>query len=127
MKYIGSKAKYAAEIVPLLQDIIERYDVEQYVEPFVGGFNIIDKIECEYRLGNDIDPLVCNLVEACRERPRSTRRGIARQYSSLRPITHAFTAGVTEQLQKQRTVRSAITSRRQRRILSGSCPLSAIS
>ncbi len=51
MKYIGSKAKYAAEIVPLLQDIIERYDVEQYVEPFVGGFNIIDKIECDYRLG----------------------------------------------------------------------------
>ena len=70
MKYIGSKAKYAAEIVPLLQDIIERYDVEQYVEPFVGGFNIIDKIECDYRLGNDIDPLVCNLVEACRERPQ---------------------------------------------------------
>ena len=70
MKYIGIKAEYAAEIVPILQDIIERYDVEQYVEPFVGGFNIIDKIECDYRLGSDIDPLICNLVEACRERPQ---------------------------------------------------------
>lgn len=60
MKYIGSKAKIAADIVPILQGYINEYGIKQYVEPFVGGFNIIDKIECENRLGNDIDPLVCN-------------------------------------------------------------------
>lgn len=69
MKYIGSKAKIAADIVPILQGYINEYGIKQYVEPFVGGFNIIDKIECENRLGNDIDPLVCELVETCRENP----------------------------------------------------------
>lgn len=69
MKYIGSKAKIANEIVPILQSYITAYNIKQYVEPFAGGFNVIDKIQCEYRLGNDIDPLVCELVEACRENP----------------------------------------------------------
>lgn len=69
MKYIGSKAKIAADIVPILQGCINEYGIKQYVEPFVGGFNIIDKIKCENRLGNDIDPLVCELVETCRENP----------------------------------------------------------
>lgn len=69
MKYIGSKAKIADEIVAILQKYISAYKIKQYVEPFVGGFNVIDKITCENRLGNDIDPLVCELVEACRENP----------------------------------------------------------
>lgn len=47
MKYIGSKAKVAADIVPILQGYINEYGIKQYVEPFVGGFNIIDKIECK--------------------------------------------------------------------------------
>lgn len=69
MKYIGSKAKFADEIVAILQKYISDYGIKQYVEPFAGGFNIIDKIQCEYRLGNDIDPLVCDLIETCRENP----------------------------------------------------------
>lgn len=69
MKYIGSKAKIAVEIVGILQGYITEYDIKQYVEPFAGGFNVIDKVQCEYRLGNDIDPLVCDLIEACRENP----------------------------------------------------------
>ena len=69
MKYIGSKAKIANEIVPILQSYISAYKIKLYVEPFAGGFNVIDKIQCEYRLGNDIDPLVCELVEAFRENP----------------------------------------------------------
>ena len=69
MKYIGSKAKIANDIVPIIQGYIDEYNIKQYVEPFVGGFNIIDKIKCEYRLGNDIDPLVCELVETVRDNP----------------------------------------------------------
>lgn len=55
MKYIGSKAKFADEIVAILQGYISEYKIKQYVEPFAGGFNVIDKVQCEYRLGNDID------------------------------------------------------------------------
>ena len=69
MKYIGSKAKIANDIVPIIQMYIDEHNIKQYIEPFVGGFNIIDKIKCEYRLGNDIDPLVCELVETVRDNP----------------------------------------------------------
>ena len=69
MKYIGSKAKFADEIVAILQGYISEHKIKQYVEPFAGGFNVIDKVQCEYRLGNDIDPLVCDLIETCRDNP----------------------------------------------------------
>ena len=46
MKYIGSKAKFADEIVAILQGYISEYKIKQYVEPFAGGFNVIDKVQC---------------------------------------------------------------------------------
>lgn len=69
MKYLGSKAKIADDIVGILQGYINTFGITTYVEPFVGGFNVIDKVDCENRIGNDIDPLVCDLVETCRENP----------------------------------------------------------
>jgi len=44
MVYMGSKAKYAKYIVPILQKTINKNDVDTYIECFVGGANIIDKI-----------------------------------------------------------------------------------
>ena len=69
MKYIGSKARFSNEIATILQEYIDNNGIKTYIEPFVGGFNVIDKIKCENRVGSDIDPLVCNLVETCRENP----------------------------------------------------------
>ena len=69
MKYIGSKSKIAKDIVPILQGLINDNNIKIYIEPFVGGFNVIDKIECDYRIGNDIDSIVIDLVEYCRENP----------------------------------------------------------
>ena len=34
MKYIGSKAKIAAEIVPIIQGYIDKHKIKQYIEPF---------------------------------------------------------------------------------------------
>lgn len=70
MKYLGSKSKLAKEIVPILQNLIYKNNIKTYIEPFVGGFNVIDKIICENKIGNDIDPIVINLVETCRDNPR---------------------------------------------------------
>lgn len=53
MVYMGSKAKYASSIVPLLQKIIDKEGITQYIEPFVGGANIIDKIHCDTKIGYD--------------------------------------------------------------------------
>lgn len=47
MKYVGSKNRLAKYIVPILHKIIEGYKPTLYVEPFVGGANIIDKIRCD--------------------------------------------------------------------------------
>ena len=46
MVYMGSKAKYAKYIVPILQKTIDENNVDTYIECFVGGANIIDKINC---------------------------------------------------------------------------------
>ena len=45
MKYMGSKAKVARYIVPIIQEQIERSGYETYLEPFCGGCNVIDKVE----------------------------------------------------------------------------------
>lgn len=42
MKYMGSKAKVARYIVPIIQKQIERSGYETYLEPFCGGCNVID-------------------------------------------------------------------------------------
>ena len=59
MKYMGSKSRIKKQIVPILQDIIKEKQVEMYIEPFVGGANIIDSIECKTKIGGDkSEPLI---------------------------------------------------------------------
>lgn len=54
IKYVGSKNRISKHIVPIIQKCIDENDVKVYYEPFVGGANMIDKIKCENRIGNDI-------------------------------------------------------------------------
>lgn len=51
MKYMGSKARIAKEIIPIITK--NRKENQYFVEPFVGGCNLIDKID-GLRIGNDI-------------------------------------------------------------------------
>lgn len=60
MVYLGSKNRIAKHIVPILQNIIDKNNYEYYVEPFVGGGNVIDKINCLIKCGFDINE---NLIE----------------------------------------------------------------
>lgn len=53
MKYMGSKSRIAKDIVPILQKCIDVTGSHYYIEPFVGGANIIDKINCDYKYGYD--------------------------------------------------------------------------
>lgn len=50
MKYMGSKSRIAKDIVPILQRYIDENNIDTYVEPFVGGANVIDKIKCKNEL-----------------------------------------------------------------------------
>lgn len=63
MVYMGSKAKYANYIVPILQKAIDDNNVKTYIECFVGGANIIDKINCENRIGYDRSETLIALLD----------------------------------------------------------------
>lgn len=59
---MGSKARIAKYIVPILQECIDSNNVNIYIEPFVGGANIIDKIRCKHKLGGDINKYLIALL-----------------------------------------------------------------
>jgi DNA adenine methylase len=61
MKYMGSKSRHAKEILPII--LADRKQGQWYVEPFVGGANVIDKVDGN-RLGADINPYVIAMLDA---------------------------------------------------------------
>ena len=61
MKYLGSKNRISKYIVPIIQSYITK-DTKGYIEPFVGGANVIDKIDCDNKIGRDIHPQLIALL-----------------------------------------------------------------
>lgn len=62
MKYMGSKSRIKKHLIPILQGLIEDYQITTYIEPFVGGANLIDGIQCETKIGIDLhDKLIALL------------------------------------------------------------------
>jgi len=53
MKYMGSKSRISKQLAPMFNEIIQKHNIKTYIEPFVGGANMIDKIVCERKIGND--------------------------------------------------------------------------
>ena len=51
---MGSKKRLQKHIGPILNKLIKDNDIKKYVEPCVGGANMIEVIECDLRVGNDI-------------------------------------------------------------------------
>lgn len=67
MKFMGSKNRIVNDILPIMLE--ERIsDKQWWVEPFVGGGNIIDKVTGN-RLGGDYDRNVINALKAIRDFP----------------------------------------------------------
>ena len=50
-------------IVPIIQNEINTNGSEYYLEPFVGGANIIDKIQCKNKIGYDINKYLIALLK----------------------------------------------------------------
>lgn len=67
MVYMGAKTKYTKYIVPILQKCIDENNVDTYIECFVGGANIIDKIQCKNRIGYDRSDTLIALLSLAAE------------------------------------------------------------
>ena len=63
MKYVGSKNRLAKELAPIIQKYIDDNKIERYIEPFVGGANMIDKIKCKKKIGIDIHEELIELLK----------------------------------------------------------------
>lgn len=50
---MGSKARLSKDLAPIINSMIKELKINTYIEPFVGGANMIDKIECNHRIGID--------------------------------------------------------------------------
>lgn len=61
MRYLGSKDKIAKHILPFV--LKNRQEGQYYVEPFVGGGNLIQYVKGN-RIGNDVNPLPIALLKA---------------------------------------------------------------
>lgn len=53
MKYMGSKARIAKKIIPIIEEKMRENSIKTYIEPFCGGCNVIDKIQCETKIASD--------------------------------------------------------------------------
>ena len=62
MRYVGSKNRLSKELAPIIQSYITD-ETKGYIEPFVGGANMIDKIKCENKFGSDIHEELIELLK----------------------------------------------------------------
>ncbi len=53
MKYMGSKARLAKDISPIINGLIATHGITEYVEPFCGGANMIQHVKCARKFGYD--------------------------------------------------------------------------
>ena len=63
---MGSKNRFAKELVPIIQSYITA-DTKGYLEPFVGGANVIDKIKCKNKIGCDIHKQLIALLNKVKD------------------------------------------------------------
>jgi DNA adenine methylase len=50
---MGSKARLSKDISPIINKLIKENNINTYIEPFVGGANMIEHIKCENKIGSD--------------------------------------------------------------------------
>lgn len=85
MKYMGSKARHAKELLPI---ILKDHKPDMwYVEPFVGGANMIDKVNhniAPKRLGCDVHEYLIALWQAVSQGWQPPSNFTEEQYNDVR-------------------------------------------
>jgi len=60
---MGSKNRIAKYIVPIIEERIKEFKPSAYIEPFVGGANIIDKVNHPKKIGSDNNKYLIALLQ----------------------------------------------------------------
>lgn len=63
MRCIGDKKRIANHITSYINSYIYLNNITTYIEPFVGGANIIDKVICQNKIGYDNDKYLIALYK----------------------------------------------------------------
>ena len=72
MIYQGSKARLIKDILPYIQNCIDSNKVNLYIEPFVGGANVIQHIKRATKIGLDTNKYLIALLKHCQNNPDLT-------------------------------------------------------
>ena len=84
MRYVGSKNKLSKELAPIIQSYITE-ETKGYLEPFVGGANMIDKIKCSNKIGCDIHKQLIALLNYVKDTSNKLPSTITEdQYTDVR-------------------------------------------
>ncbi len=73
MRYIGSKRKLGAGILPFINKGLEIFPNGKYIEPFVGGCNMITQVEHHTRIGYDLNKHLIALFRQAQTDPVKIR------------------------------------------------------
>ena len=86
MKYMGSKARIAKHILPIMLEEAEKCGITTWVEPFVGGANMIDKVPHTFeRVGYDLNPHTILALTGIRDCLESLPSVVSREfYNSIK-------------------------------------------
>lgn len=81
MKYMGSKARHAKELLPII--LANRKQGQFYVEPFVGGANMIDKVDGN-RIGADFNEYLAAMWQAVSNGWMPPSKFLESEYADIR-------------------------------------------
>lgn len=117
MKYMGSKAGVAKYIVPILQKEIDRRHITTYVEPFCGGCNLLDKIQCDQKIASDINPYLIALLQYTQNVGRQVSAGgiilflLKKHWNTSQAISHEnYITGCEMNITPERKTTHTITN-----------------
>jgi DNA adenine methylase len=94
---MGSKARIAKDISPIINQIIKDNGVRLYIEPFVGGANMIEHIQCEQKLGCDCNEYLISFWKHIQEgwNPLKDVQMTKELYQDIRSDPKKFPAHIT--------------------------------
>ncbi len=64
---MGSKARLAKDLSPIINDMIRDNGIKKYIEPFVGGANMIQHINCSSKIGSDNNEYLIHMWNALKD------------------------------------------------------------